>query len=125
MQLNENIRQYRKAKGLSQENMADLLRMTQPNYSKLEHKAFIDEPTLLRIAKALETTSHDLHHYHLPPKPISPPADLREQLLGQKDETIRALNEQILAQKETIADLRERLVDYLRGVNEVFNAELV
>jgi transcriptional regulator with XRE-family HTH domain len=115
MQLNDNIRDCRKVKGLSQENMADLLRMTQPNYSKLEHKAFIDEPTLLRIAKALNTTPHDLHHFHLPPKSISPPADLREQLLDQKDETIRALREQVLAQKETITELRERLVGYLQG----------
>ena len=58
-------------------------------------------------------------NYHLPPKQVLPPQDLRDQLLGQKDETIRALREQVLAQKETIAELRERLAAYLQGgVNE-------
>lgn len=119
MQLNSNIRQYRKSKNLSQDNVADLLGMTQPNYSKVEAN-FIDEPMLLRIANALKTTPDFLQNYHQPPKKVSTPEDLRDQLLCQKDETIRVLDEQIRYFKSVNADLQTRLADYLQGgVNDV------
>jgi len=123
MQLNDNIRQCRKDRRLTQEYMAEMLGMTQPNYSKLEHKGVIDEPTLLRIANLFSTTPDGLRLYHLPPKPVLTPDDYREQLLCQKDETIRVLQEQVQAQKEIVLDLRERLAGYLQGgVNEPVTA---
>lgn len=115
MQLNENIRQCRKDKRLTQEYMAVQLNMTQPNYFKLENRAVIDDLTLVRIARALDIAPDMLRSYHRPPKPVLTPDDYRDQLLCQKDETIRVLQEQVQAQKEIIADLRERLVGYLRG----------
>ena len=121
MQLHDNIIQYREGKNLSQDNMADLLGMTQPNYSKLERKV-IKDPMLLRIATALKTTPDSLRNYHLPPKQVSTPDDYRAQLLCQKDETIRVLQEQV-HHLEANADLRERLAGYLQGgVNEPVTA---
>lgn len=112
MQLNNNIRQYRKEKGISQENMADLLGMTQPNYSKVE-KNFIDAPLLLRIATTLKTTPDALSYYHLPAMPIA--TEQTQALLQQKDEMISLLKEQLNHVRAENSRLHARLADCLQG----------
>ncbi|TAE21963.1 MAG: XRE family transcriptional regulator [Cytophagales bacterium] len=112
MPLNDNIHQYRKDHDISQETISDTLGMTQPNYCRVE-KGHIDEKTLLRIAKALNTTPDVLRYYHLPPVPTD--AAQSRVLLGQKDEMIALLKEQLNHLREENTRLHARLADCLQG----------
>lgn len=55
------IKQYREAKGLSQEDMMELLHMSQSNYSKIENnKVELTARTARKITKVLGCTLEDI-----------------------------------------------------------------
>jgi len=65
MSLSYTVKQFRKAKGLSQEYMAEKLHMSQPTYHRLESSDRRCEQFLCQLADALETTTDDLRNDHL------------------------------------------------------------
>ncbi|WP_338875402.1 helix-turn-helix transcriptional regulator [Spirosoma sp. SC4-14] len=62
MSLSYNVKQFRKAKGLSQEYMAEKLHMSQPTYHRLESSDRRCEQFLCQLADALETTTDALRN---------------------------------------------------------------
>jgi transcriptional regulator with XRE-family HTH domain len=112
MQINNNIRKYRKDKGFSQEYVGLKLNIDQPTYCRLE-KGCINEQLLEKIAKAMDTNSDVLRDYHLPPKSLLPPEHFWEQLINQKDEIIDILRKEINYLLEINAELRDILKNKL------------
>lgn len=112
MKLNDNIRQFRKDKGYTQEFVSENLNMTQSNYCRVE-KGLIDDVMLGRIAKAMNTTPDALRYYHLPP--IATATEQTQALLQQKDELLALLKEQIQYLREENKLLHARLADCLQG----------
>lgn len=61
MKIHEKIREYRVRKGLSQENMADLLKMSATNYGYIEQgKVSVTVEKLEKIAQAFGTDVFDI-----------------------------------------------------------------
>lgn len=57
----KNVKKYRKAKGLSQERLAEMLGVTPEAVSKIETgKRFVTSDTLTKIVNALEIEPHEL-----------------------------------------------------------------
>ncbi len=64
MAIGENIRKIRELKGLKQETIAERLKMSQANYSKLENSDNdIPSERLEEIAKALEVDVDDIMNF--------------------------------------------------------------
>jgi len=64
MDIGTKIRKMREAKGLSQENMAHELNMTQAGYGKIErNEVSLKYSSLVRIAEVLETSVENIIGY--------------------------------------------------------------
>ncbi|MFD2572957.1 helix-turn-helix domain-containing protein [Spirosoma soli] len=65
MSLSQNIKRFRRAKGFSQEYMAESLYMNQSTYSRLENCESACHERLDHIARVLNTTVDVLRSYHI------------------------------------------------------------
>jgi transcriptional regulator with XRE-family HTH domain len=64
MNTGDKIRGIRQLKGLSQENIADLLKISRNAYSGIERNITdISESRLKQIADVLEVTPNDIHNF--------------------------------------------------------------
>lgn len=58
------VKELRKSKGLTQEQIAELINIEPPNVSKLENGLHFPQPEKIeKIAKALDVTIHDLFDF--------------------------------------------------------------
>ena len=70
--LHENIKTYRTARGLSQEELADRLHVVRQTVSKWEQgRSVPDAEMLIRLSEALETTVSELLGEATEPQPLS------------------------------------------------------
>lgn len=97
MSLSQNIRQFRKDKGISQEYMAEKLHMSQPTYYRLEQRDSECIKRLPQIAHALDTTPEVLQEYHAASATDLPSEtdDPLEELLAEKESVIQSQQEHI------------------------------
>lgn len=114
MTIGDNIRKIRELKGLKQETVAERLKMSQANYSKLENSdSDIPQARLEEIAKALEVETDDILNFdkniffNQTNSPFSNSCNfnspisindlkLFEEIIGTKDKLISVLEKQIL-----------------------------
>lgn len=102
--IGNKIRLMREERGLSQENMAEVLEITQSNYARLEKDDNrISIPRLIIIAKTLETTVTDLV------------GEKANNIVNQNNnkEAITYLHSNIKSDKEHINTLKEE-INYLK-----------
>ncbi len=120
METTNKMRQIRKESGYSQEQMADLMGMSQSAYSHLEggHRSvkFDEIPKIAKATKKTEeeimqqlsgctisTTNHDAAQYNQNIGVYISNNELMQQLLTEKDKTIAAQATTITTQAATIA----------------------
>lgn len=114
MNIGNKIRIFRELKGYTQENMADMLKMTVNGYAKIERgESDVNTTKLEQIAKTLGVQAEDItnfdakliFHNHTNNKEVynasyfynTEQKELYERLLSEKDKRIEALETQIKA----------------------------
>lgn len=103
--LGQNIARLRGMRRMTQKEMASKLKLTQPEYSRIEQKAQIDDDLLSRIAEALEVSPEMIREFkeaaiftnnvyeqnntisqvYFQSNPIEKIVELYEKLLKEKD----------------------------------------
>ena len=122
MAIGENIRKIRELKGLKQETVAERLKMSQANYSKLENSdADIPQARLEEIAKALDVEVEDILRFdqriffNQTNSPFSNSCNFNspinindikvfEEIIESKNKLISALEKQILMMEALMKD---------------------
>jgi transcriptional regulator with XRE-family HTH domain len=92
MALSHKVKLFRKAKGISQESMAEKLYMSQSTYYRLENSDHRCAKHLSRIADALETTIDVLQAYHLTNQQEAEFSESIEIQLAEKEALIENLH---------------------------------
>ena len=113
--LGSNIARIRGLRRLTQKEVADKLKITQPEYSRLENKEKIDDDPLEKIAQALEVPieviknfkedavftnniydqNNSINQVYFQFNPIEKIVELYEQVLKEKNEVIKSKDEVI------------------------------
>lgn len=92
--LGRRIKEIRKARGYSQEQLAELINMDIPNLSNIERgKRFMTAETLEKIAKALDVTEKELFDFSAqePERYVKP--DLQNLLINLKEKDLQFILE--------------------------------
>lgn len=112
--LGKNVARLRGMKRLTQKEMASLLNLSQPEYSRIEQKEKIDDTLLEQIASALEVTpeiikefreeaiftnniydqNNSINQVYFQFNPIEKIVQLYEQIIKDKDEIIELYKKQ-------------------------------
>lgn len=120
MSLSTNIKRFRRAKGISQEYMAESLHIHQSVYCRLEKNETACAERLTRIAEILATTPDVLRTYHLTdafnPVPATPETEPSvETQLIEKDEIIECQAAEITFLRRQVAYLQAIWHQYCGG----------
>lgn len=118
------IRKRREEKGLSQENMAEMLGVNQSTYAKIETGVIrLSLPRLEGIAKALDCSINDLlsshgterlsmemlSSYMLNEPPVKYGSPLFDELIETKNKYISELEEKVQLLRDKLKDCESRL----------------
>ncbi|MFZ5554688.1 MAG: helix-turn-helix domain-containing protein [Bacteroidota bacterium] len=110
MHLGLKIKIVRIARGLSQQELADLIHKTRPLISHIEQTGNVNERTYEAICKALKVSPDEVEHFVSEPKysykgKKNLSDELKDEISTLRDE-IKALRDIIQSQKEIIEMLK-------------------
>ena len=93
--LSQNIRIFRKNLHLTQERLAENADISLPYLSDIEHcKTWVNDKTLLKLSKALNTTPSELLNENIPPVEIHLKENsIADLLLEQKKQISKAVSD--------------------------------
>lgn len=110
----DNIRRLREAKGLSQKDLADIMEMPAPQYSRLESGK--SAPTLNTLVRISEALSIDVEQLFISPKKLNPKQ--QQEHKAELTEKIKKLNDITEYDKEFLNYIIE-LVNVKRTVSHM------